>query len=128
MISTPVPGKTVTTRKCANCGQAGHIRGFLQGLRGESMADCFRYQQKALSKTERAVGGIRNESTCSGGDSYWLLISFYGWWDLVSWREGVMGLFYLLFFCKAWSHALIGFFALICRVAFELIARDCLFS
>lgn len=26
MITTPAPGKTVTTRKCANCGQAGHIR------------------------------------------------------------------------------------------------------
>lgn len=32
MISTPAPGKTVTTRKCANCGQAGHIRKFLRGV------------------------------------------------------------------------------------------------
>lgn len=26
MTMMPVPGKTATTRKCANCGQAGHIR------------------------------------------------------------------------------------------------------
>lgn len=34
MISTPAPGKTVTTRKCANCGQAGHIRMFFRGAHG----------------------------------------------------------------------------------------------
>lgn len=63
----------------------GTFVGSLSVLRGESMADCvFRYEQKTLSKIERAMGGIRDESTCSGGDSYWLLVSFYDLWLTVS--------------------------------------------
>jgi hypothetical protein len=35
MVPMPAAGKQATTRKCANCGQAGHIRksSFLEGAR-----------------------------------------------------------------------------------------------
>lgn len=69
---------------------------------------CFRYKQKALSKIERAVGGIRNESACSSGDSYWLLIAFVAIFGLFAALKGrgygVILFYFVPSFCEAWSH------------------------
>lgn len=46
MITTPAPGKAVTTRKCANCGQAGHIRKLFLGsfLNPDDLLMGYRYE------------------------------------------------------------------------------------
>lgn len=71
MTVVPPPGKTVTTRKCANCGQAGHIRNhssFILRLVGYLLTST-RHKQEAVPETKRNMGRIRNESTCSCRDA-----------------------------------------------------------